>query len=122
MVKKYYRCKGKKKVKVRGYRRRKKKRKAPQLSAESIQKILKNPKTPKHLKPYWEKRLRQCPGGKIRSKGKGRGLGTGKGKGPLNKRRRSRNWYVRKIGEAEKAGKIRRRGGELSYGLKYTPY
>ena len=36
---------------------RRKKRKAPKMTKETIQKILKNPRTPKQLKPYWRKRL-----------------------------------------------------------------
>ena len=53
MVKPYKCASGRK---VRGHAR-KSKRKGPVLSRESIQKILKNPKTPKQLKPYWQKRL-----------------------------------------------------------------
>ena len=32
------------------------------------------------------KKIKVCPGSKIRSQGKGRGLGIGKRKGPINKR------------------------------------
>lgn len=33
-------------------------------------------------------KTKQCPGGKIRSKGKGKGLGRGKGRGPIGKPKR----------------------------------
>jgi len=36
----------------------KKKRKAPKISKEGIEKLLANPKTPEQLKPYWRKRLK----------------------------------------------------------------
>jgi len=32
------------------------------------------------------KKIKSCPGSKIRSKGRGRGLGTGKGRGPISPR------------------------------------
>jgi len=31
------------------------------------------------------KKIKVCPGSKIRSRGKGRGLGKGKGKGPIGR-------------------------------------
>jgi len=37
---------------------KKKKRKPPKMTKETIEKILANPRTPKQLKPYWEKRLK----------------------------------------------------------------
>lgn len=58
MVKKYYKkAKTGKKRKIRGHTR-KKKRKAPKMTEATINKILKNPRTPKQLKPYWRKRLK----------------------------------------------------------------
>jgi hypothetical protein len=38
-------------------RAKSRKRKAPTMTKETIEKILKNPKTPKQLRPYWQKRL-----------------------------------------------------------------
>ena len=36
------------------------------------------------------KSKRNCPGGKIRSKGKGKGKGRGKGRGPIGKPSKTR--------------------------------
>ena len=33
------------------------KRKAPKISKAGIEKLLANPRTPKQLKPYWQKKL-----------------------------------------------------------------
>lgn len=37
-------------------------RKAPKITKEGIRKLLANQKTPKQLKPYWRKRLKQMGG------------------------------------------------------------
>jgi len=38
---------------------KKSKRKPPKMTKATIEKILANPRTPKQLKPYWEKRLKE---------------------------------------------------------------